>query len=167
MAVFGEKDCQQLAVIRRMVRDLDFGIDIVGGPIVRDTDGLALSSRNTYLAPAERRAALCVPRAHRGGAPARRRGPARLSPPARRRPPGPRRGPSVRIDYVNLVDPDTLEDVATLDRRTLLALAVWIGKTRLIDNGILEAPINTAARGGALPRTGPGSGQMTASDRGE
>lgn len=167
VAVFGEKDWQQLAVIRRMVRDLDFGIDIIGGPIVRDADGLALSSRNAYLAPAERRAALCVPRAIEAArqlAADGQRDCLRLLAAARR---VLSEDASVRIDYVNLVDPDTLEDIATLDRRALLAVAVWIGKTRLIDNGIVEAPVDTVARGDGAPHADPTPGQMTASERGE
>jgi pantoate--beta-alanine ligase len=137
VAVFGEKDYQQLAVIRRMTRDLDFGIDIVGVPTVRERDGLAMSSRNAYLGPAERRAAVCVPAALEA---ARRlfatgeRDALRILAAARQ---VIGEEALARIDYVNLVDADTLEQVTRVDAPALLAVAVRMGKTRLIDNCVL------------------------------
>lgn len=137
VAVFGEKDFQQLAVIRRMVRDLDFGIEIVGVPTVREADGLAMSSRNVYLSAAERQAALCIPRAcaaanqlHLAG----ERDALRLVGAARRV-----LGDesTARIEYVTLVDADTMEEVSVASARVVLAVAVRIGNTRLIDNCIL------------------------------
>ncbi|MDD5953538.1 MAG: pantoate--beta-alanine ligase [Oscillospiraceae bacterium] len=133
-AYFGEKDAQQLAVIRRMVRDLNFDIEIVGCPIVREADGLAKSSRNTYLSPQERRAALVLNRALTAGRTAMER--------------GERRAQAIlsiirdeldeeeraNVDYVKMVDSVTMEDVETAQRDVLVAIAVYIGKTRLIDN---------------------------------
>jgi pantoate--beta-alanine ligase len=137
LAVFGEKDYQQLAVIRRMVRDLDFGIDIVGAPTVREPDGLAMSSRNALLSSAERQAARCVPTAL---AAARRlfaageRDGLRLLAAARQAIGG---ESLARIDYVSLVDADTLQEVTRVDAPALLAVAVRVGQTRLIDNCVL------------------------------
>jgi pantoate--beta-alanine ligase len=137
LAVFGEKDFQQLAVIRRMTRDLSFGIEIIGAETVREPDGLAMSSRNVYLSAAERQSALCIPRAlaaaralYAGG----ERDSLRLLAAARRV-----LGdePQTRIEYVSLVDADSMEEVATADSPALLAVAVRIGKTRLIDNCVL------------------------------
>lgn len=137
VSVFGEKDYQQLAVLRRMARDLDFGIDVVGLPTVREADGLAMSSRNVYLDAAERQAALCVPRAlgaaaalYDGG----ERDGLRIVAAARRVIGDESRA---RIDYVTLVDVETMQEVATAAAPTLLAVAVRIGKTRLIDNRVL------------------------------
>ena len=132
-AYFGQKDAQQLAIIRKMVRDLNFDIEIVGCPIIREEDGLAKSSRNTYLNPQERQAALCLSRAVK-------RGQELIAP-----------GmdseavlkemravieaePLARIDYVSMVDALTMRDVEKVDRDVLVAMAVYIGKTRLIDN---------------------------------
>ena len=135
-AVFGKKDFQQLAVIRRMVADLNWDVEIVGHPIVREPDGLAMSSRNTYLSGPERQAALCLSRsiAH-----------------ARRRV---REGlveaeillqevdwllqqEAVTIEYASLVDQATLRPLAVLQKGVVLALAIKVGATRLIDNDIL------------------------------
>ena len=140
VALFGKKDFQQLAVIRRMTSDLNLPVEIVGMPIVREPDGLAMSSRNSYLSPEERRAALCL---SRGIAEARRLFAAgeRVS--------GRLMGavaaivaaePLAVIGYIEMRDGDTLEEVALAGGNTLLALAVRIGKTRLIDNGVLGEP---------------------------
>jgi len=133
IACFGEKDYQQLAVIRRLVADLDMGIEIVGVPTQRDDDGLALSSRNTYLTPDERAAALALPRAlgearaaiERGGdvAQALSAAAARLA-----------KAGFDPIDYIALVDAATLEPVDRLDGQARLLAAAKIGRTRLIDN---------------------------------
>jgi len=138
VAVFGEKDYQQLAIIRRMVRDLDFAIEIASVPIVREADGLALSSRNAYLSAEQRRAALALSRglaaaetAFRGG----ERSSATLL--AIARAPIEAESPA-RIDYVELRDADELTPFADrVDRRAVLALAVYMGTTRLIDNRVL------------------------------
>jgi pantoate--beta-alanine ligase len=137
VAVFGQKDFQQLAVIRRMVRDLDFGVEIVGLPIVREPDGLAMSSRNAYLTPAERAAALCLSRglaaAQRRFDDGERRAAALLE--AARQPID--ASPEARIDYVELRDADSLAPVDQVAAPAVLAMAVFFGKTRLIDNAVL------------------------------
>ena len=136
-ALFGRKDYQQLAIIRRMVADLNFQVEIVGMPIVREADGLAMSSRNAYLTAAERSAALCLSRSlvaarevYRGGGrdatSLREMVMATIG-----------AEPAARIEYADLRDADSLEEVTMASDRTLLALAVRIGKTRLIDNCIL------------------------------
>ena len=137
VAVFGEKDYQQLAIIRRMVRDLDFAIEIASVPIVREADGLAMSSRNAYLSSAQRGAALSLSAglaaaeaAFAGG----ERSAAALVAAARR---PIEAAPETRIDYVELRDADELTPVAEVERSAVLALAVFVGTTRLIDNRVL------------------------------
>lgn len=132
LAIFGEKDAQQLAVIRRLVRDLAFPIEIVGHPIVREKDGLALSSRNVYLSPEERRDALALSRslqvAQRAIAHGERSA-ERLIALVRHELEGPG-----EIDYVGLVDADSFASIDVLDRRAVLPIVVRFGKTRLLDN---------------------------------
>jgi pantoate--beta-alanine ligase len=139
-AVFGEKDFQQLTVIRRMVRDLNMDVRIIGHPIVRESDGLAMSSRNVYLTPSQREAALNLSRALTeaeqlaGGG--ERRGPVILGKVKERV----HSNGELRIDYAELCNPETLEDVSEIRGPTLLALAAFVGKTRLIDNRVLKVP---------------------------
>jgi len=134
----GQKDAQQLAVIRRLVRDLDLPLEIVGCPTIREPDGLAMSSRNAYLSPAERRQATCLYRALcaareqiQGG----QREPAAVT--------GAMRqiiaesGPA-RIDYISVVDPESMQPVSKIEKPVLVALAVRIGPTRLIDNLLVD-----------------------------
>ncbi len=134
VAVFGEKDYQQLLVIRRLARDLDLGMDIVGVPTVREADGLALSSRNAYLTPAERAAA---PELHRALTDAAARIAAGTAPAdqalatVRQRLAAAGFG---EIDYVELRDADTLEPVTRPERPARLLAAAWLGRARLIDN---------------------------------
>ena len=137
VALFGEKDFQQLAVIRRMVRDLDFGIDIVGVPIVRDPDGLALSSRNAYLSPEEREAALALPRALQNMADAiRSGGSVELATDDATR--SLRAAGFSHVDYIALADSSSLQRLDRWDGRPArLLAAAKIGKTRLIDNLVL------------------------------
>lgn len=139
VAVFGEKDAQQLRVLRRMVRDLHFPVRVVPGPIVREPDGLAMSSRNKYLSPTERREALCLrraldraERAYADGV----RDPAALGETMRD---AVAEAPSARVDYVEIVDEETLEPALDPARPWLAALAVYVGRTRLIDNAVLGA----------------------------
>ena len=132
-AYFGEKDAQQLAIIRKMVKDLNFDIEIVGCPIVREEDGLAKSSRNTYLNDKERQAALCLSRAVKTGKEVIYTGadakevlnPMKAIIEAE---------PLARIDYVMMVDALTMQPIEKADRDVLVAMAVYIGKTRLIDD---------------------------------
>lgn len=137
LAVFGEKDFQQLAIIRRMVRDLDLDVEIQGVPIVREADGLALSSRNAYLAPDERRQALALSAGLAAAAAAYRAGERRAAAlvAAARAPIEAQ--PAARIDYVELRDAVELSQIDTVERPAVLALAVFVGKTRLIDNRVL------------------------------
>ena len=139
VAVFGEKDGQQLRVIRRMVRDLRFPIDIVSGPTAREPDGLARSSRNQYLTPEQRPQAVCLRRAldeaERRFA-AGERDPAALVAAMRA---VVAQAPAAKIDYVEIVDDETLQPLAgPIGRPALAALAVWVGKPRLIDNAVLR-----------------------------
>jgi pantoate--beta-alanine ligase len=131
VAVFGEKDYQQLAIVRRMVADLDMGIEVVGITTVRESDGLAMSSRNAYLAPAERARALSLSRALIAAREAAAPGawqPEAIVAQARA-------ALDVdRIDYVELVDAETLQGITDIRRPAVLAIAAFIGRTRLIDN---------------------------------
>ncbi|MEW6682054.1 MAG: pantoate--beta-alanine ligase [Nitrospirota bacterium] len=137
-AFFGRKDYQQTVVIRRLVEDLRFGVEIVVCPTVRDADGLAASSRNAYLSPEERKRALRVPAAlaeaerlikagERSGGKIRDVLEVLLS-----------SGAAVRVDYAAVVHPDTLRPVEQLAGRVVIAVAVWVGATRLIDNVEIE-----------------------------
>ena len=139
VAVFGEKDAQQLRVIRRMVRDLRFPVEIVSGPTAREADGLARSSRNQYLTAEQRPQAVCLRRAldeaERRFA-AGERGPAALVAAMRA---VVARAPAAKIDYVEIVDDETLQPLAgPIARPALAALAVWVGTPRLIDNAVLR-----------------------------
>ncbi len=137
-AYFGQKDAQQLCVIKKMAEDLNFDIEIVGCPIVRESDGLAKSSRNTYLNPEERKAALCLSRSLEIGRRMAESGEtdAKAVTDAVRNEIS--KEPLARIDYVELVDLKTLEPLETVKKPLLCAIAVYIGKTRLIDNFIME-----------------------------
>ena len=131
VAVFGEKDYQQLAIIRRMVVDLDMGIEIAGVPTVREPDGLAMSSRNAYLSPSERGRALSLSRALFAAREAAAGG-IRDAPEIVARA---RAALDVdRIDYVALVDAETLRPITDVAQPAVLAIAAFVGRTRLIDN---------------------------------
>ena len=137
VAFFGQKDAAQCVVIRRMVRDLSFPVRIVTCPIVREPDGLAMSSRNAYLSPEERRRALVLRRSldrmedqFRGG----ERSAAKLRAAAREIF---AQEAAVRVDYIEIVDPDTLDSIQQIQSATLVAVAAYVGATRLIDNTIL------------------------------
>ena len=137
-AFFGQKDAAQLAVIRRMVEDLNFPVEIVACPIVRESDGLAMSSRNAYLNREERGRALVLQRSlqqvqrdFQGG----ERTGAKLISAAKE---VFAREPQVVLDYLEIVDPDTLDPIERISRETLVAVAAYIGSTRLIDNTVLN-----------------------------
>ncbi|MDB5100531.1 MAG: pantoate/beta-alanine ligase [Cyanobacteria bacterium RYN_339] len=136
-AYFGLKDFQQTAVLRRMAADLCFPVALVLAPTIRETDGLALSSRNIYLDPAERQAALAIPRALQAGwEQARVAGsrPSAVLEAAARHLTG------MQVQYLSLVDRDSLEPATDLGRPAVLAIAAYSGKTRLIDNVALDGP---------------------------
>lgn len=137
-AYFGQKDAQQLAVIRRMVRDLNMPLHIVGCPIIREADGLAKSSRNTYLNASERQAALCLSRGLNKGRAAVEAGETDAAKVKAIITAEIEAEPLSRIDYVEIVDWNNLEPVDSTAGSILAAVAVYIGKTRLIDNFIIE-----------------------------
>ena len=141
---YGQKDAQQLLLIRRMARDLDFPVQVIAAPTVREADGLAMSSRNMYLTASDRDTALCLSRALRAGASAATEGPSAVRRAARA---VVVKEPLALIDYLVLVHPLTLEDVPEWYRgEALLAVAGRVGTTRLIDN----IPLNVGPGGGAL-----------------
>lgn len=138
LAFFGQKDAAQVAIVRRMVRDLNLPVEIVVCPIVREPDGLAMSSRNAYLNPQQRQSALLLSRSLRnvrrlfdeGERTASRLTEAGKHAFAEHR--------SVRLDYFEIVDPDTLAAMQLIERPALIAVAAWVGTTRLIDNLVLR-----------------------------
>ncbi len=138
-AFFGQKDAQQLAVIRRMVKDLNMDIEIVGCPIIREADGLAKSSRNTYLNDEERKAALILSQTIRLGEKLVKEGEKDAGKLVAAMKENIEKEPFAKIDYVEAVNMDTIEKVDAIAPNTLVAMAVYIGKTRLIDNFIVEA----------------------------
>ena len=136
VAIFGQKDAQQVAVIRRMVRDLNVPIRIVASPIVREADGLAMSSRNTRLSPEERKNALGLSRGLRKAVEAYKAG-ERSADAIRAIMKAEMEASGLRVDYASAVDGDSLEDVSELKAGDLLAVAAYSGATRLIDNAVL------------------------------
>ncbi len=143
-AYFGQKDAQQLLLIRRMVRDIDFPVDVVSVPTVREHDGLAMSSRNMYLTESDRETALCLSRALRAGGEAAAYGPSAIRRAARE---VLVEEPLALVDYLVLVHPQTLADVPEWYRgEALLAVAARVGTTRLIDN----TPLVVGPGGGPL-----------------
>ncbi len=139
VAVFGLKDYQQFQILRRLVEDLNFDVELVGHPIVREEDGLAMSSRNAYLNQEERRAALSLCRSLRKAETLVRQGERegeRILAAVRSEI---EKEPLARVEYVSLCDPGTLEEIQRINGEALLALAVWVGGARLIDNTILKA----------------------------
>jgi pantoate--beta-alanine ligase len=138
LAYFGQKDAAQVAVLRAMVQDLNFPVNLIVCPTVRDADGLALSSRNQYLSPEERTQALALSRSLVTATTQATKGlhnAAQLKSAILQHL---QSTPALKIDYVEIVDPTTLEPIADLQTGALIAIAVWIGKTRLIDNALLR-----------------------------
>jgi pantoate--beta-alanine ligase len=133
-ALFGEKDFQQLTIIRRMVKDLNFPVEIVGVPTVREPDGLAMSSRNAYLRPEQRPAALSLSRSLRKAQALVAAGETRVAKIVETAAARIHAFPDTAIDYIVIVDLETLEDVNLIDRPVRMAMAVKVGATRLIDN---------------------------------
>ena len=137
-AYFGQKDAQQLAVIKHMVDDLNMNVEVIGCPIIREEDGLAKSSRNTYLNGEERQAALVLNRSLKAGKALVDAGETRACVIKSAITAEIEKEPLARIDYVDVVDFDTITPVEKLEGSILVAIAVYIGKTRLIDNFIVE-----------------------------
>ncbi len=137
IALFGEKDFQQCVVIKRMVKDLNFDLEILAMPTIREPDGLAMSSRNARLSPAERQTSLCVSRALNKAAELVSQGERQAVPVLQAVQEMISSGEGIRLDYASLCDPDTLEEVTEVTQPTLLAIAAWVGDVRLIDNRVI------------------------------
>ena len=137
-AYFGQKDAQQLAIIKRMVLDLNMDIEVIGCPIVREADGLAKSSRNTYLSAEERKAALILSKTIKLGEKMVADGEKDAATILDAMKKNIETEPLAKIDYVKIVDALTMQQIPTIDRPILCAMAVYIGKTRLIDNFMYE-----------------------------
>jgi len=138
VAFFGQKDAAQAAIIRKMVRDLNFDVTIVVCPIVREADGLAMSSRNAYLCPEERKQARVLSRALRQVQALAAKGERDAAPLIAAGKLVMNEEPQVRLDYLEVVSPETLDPVADVSQGALVALAAYVGNTRLIDNVVLE-----------------------------
>jgi pantoate--beta-alanine ligase len=138
-AYFGQKDAQQLAIIKRMVQDLNFNLEIIGCPIVREADGLAKSSRNTYLSAEERKAALVLSQSIRLGEEMVKNGEKNSKAIINAMTEKISSEPLAKIDYVDVVNALTIEPVDEISGEILVAIAVYIGKTRLIDNFMVSA----------------------------
>ena len=134
VTLFGEKDYQQLVTIRQMVKDLHMSVEVVGMPTVREADGLAMSSRNTYLLPEERKAALSLYRSLQRAKAFLQEGEQRASLILDEMNGILRSEPLVRVDYIQICDADTLQEVDRIEGDVVVALAAYLGKTRLIDN---------------------------------
>ena len=137
VALFGEKDFQQCVVIKRMVKDLNFDLEILAMPTIRELDGLAMSSRNARLSPAERQTSLCVSRALNKAAELVSQGERQAVPVLQAVQEIISSEEGIRLDYASLCDPDTLEEVTEVTQPTLLAIAAWVGDVRLIDNRVI------------------------------
>lgn len=140
-AYFGQKDAQQLVIIKRMVKDLNMPLTIVGCPIIREEDGLAKSSRNTYLSPEERKAALVLSRSIFLGKELVENGECDCAKIIAAMTAEIKKEPLAKIDYVKIVDLDTMQQVEKIEGGILTAIAVYIGKTRLIDNFMYETGV--------------------------
>ena len=143
-AVFGQKDYQQLQVIRQMTKDMNFNIKIIGAPIVRENDGLAMSSRNAYLTPEQRKSGLCLSRSLEKVREMVKQGEIDADVILHKINAFIKNFEGTTIDYTALCDPETLDNVKEVKSKTLFALAVIIGKTRLIDNTIVGPITNSA-----------------------
>lgn len=137
-AFFGQKDAQQLAIIKRMVKDLNMNLEIVGCPIIREEDGLAKSSRNTYLSPEERKAALILSKTIFMGQEMVKQGERDAKKLLETMKANIETEPLAKIDYVEVVDGETMQKVDQIEESVLVAMAVYIGNTRLIDNFMFE-----------------------------
>jgi len=136
-AYFGQKDAQQAVVIKRMVADLNMNLEVVVAPTVREPDGLAMSSRNIYLNPEERQAALVLWKSFNLAQQLWSQGECKADSLRQQMAAFIQKEPLARIDYISIADPETLKELVEIDRPALVSLAVYIGKTRLIDNIVL------------------------------
>jgi pantoate--beta-alanine ligase len=134
VAIFGEKDFQQLVAIQQMVRDLHMDVEVVGMAIVREADGLAMSSRNTYLQPDERKTALSLYQSLKRAEALLRKGERRAETILKEVREVLLSQPLIKIDYIQICDANTLEDVQEIERDVVVAIAAYVGQTRLIDN---------------------------------
>lgn len=148
LALFGQKDAAQVAVLRKMVRDLDFPLEIILCPTVREPDGLAMSSRNRYLSAEERRQALTLFRALRSAEILVARGELHASALLQTMLATLQQEPAIRVDYIAVVDPETLLPIDDVNNGGLLAVAAYVGNTRLIDNVLLAAAMGNTAMPG-------------------
>jgi pantoate--beta-alanine ligase len=139
IAIFGEKDFQQLATIRQMVKDLHMDVEIIGMPTVREADGLAMSSRNIYLRPEERQAALSLHRSLKRAEQLLQKGERKAEKILKEMEGIVLSEPLIKIDYVQVCNPTTLEDLIEIEGDVVIALAAYVGKTRLIDNLIYRS----------------------------
>jgi pantoate--beta-alanine ligase len=137
-AVFGMKDYQQLQIIRQLVLDLDFDIEIVAGDIIREKDGLAMSSRNSYLSESQRASALSLSRSLNLAKELLSKGEKKASAIRSQLAALIHSFPETAVEYISFCRPDTLEEIETVEKKVLLALAVKVGKTRLIDNALID-----------------------------
>jgi pantoate--beta-alanine ligase len=140
IALFGEKDFQQMVTIRQMVRNLNYDIEIVGMPTYREEDGLAMSSRNTYLKPEERKAALSLYRSLKRASELFQAGEKKAEKVIQEVRKIIEAEELITVDYIKVCDSEDLKDLVIVDREALVAVAVKIGKTRLIDNLVLKSP---------------------------
>jgi pantoate--beta-alanine ligase len=142
LSFFGLKDAQQFVILRRLAREFHFGVEVVGVPTVRETDGLALSSRNRYLRPAERAQAVVLSQAVVAARRAVEEGEQRVQAVVEAMREAVARAPEARLQYAEVVDTATLQPVARIEpgQEVLAALAVFFGETRLIDNAFVQAP---------------------------
>jgi pantoate--beta-alanine ligase len=138
-AYFGQKDYQQATVIRRMVKDLDMNLEIVVLATVREADGLAMSSRNVYLSPDERKQALCLRESLDVAKELVKKGERKTSVLIAAMRAHIEARPSAKIDYISIADVDTLKELDIVHQKAVVLLAVFVGKTRLIDNEVLVA----------------------------
>jgi len=144
IAFFGQKDAAQVAIVRQMVRDLNFDLQVVVGPTVREPDGLALSSRNTYLDPQQRKSATVLYRALMRIQTLADKGESSAATLLRAGMDVLHEEPSIRPDYLEIVNPDSLEPVQDIRQGALVAVAAYVESTRLIDNTVLQGPGNAA-----------------------
>jgi pantoate--beta-alanine ligase len=140
VAIFGDKDFQQRRVIQRMARDLNFDVEVIGCPTVREPDGLAMSSRNAYLSPEERKEALAIKRALDGAGDLYRNGVCLAEELMTHARTILAESPNMRLDYMKICDTETMEAIDEIENEAVLAIATFMGNTRLIDNIVFSEP---------------------------